>query len=110
LRPHELEDLPPRLAELVLVYQPSNLDGETLDATDDPAIGERLGLDALEHRDAADHLRGLPDDKARGVPELVGEVAITHDTVHRELDVVAGRAAGSQCEAQGVSAVLIHDL
>ena len=45
---------------------------------------------------------------ARCVPQLGGEVAVTLDPLFREADVATGRSHGSQREAQGISAVGLH--
>mmetsp|Transcript_2264 Transcript_2264/g.6978 ORF Transcript_2264/g.6978 Transcript_2264/m.6978 type:complete len:363 (-) Transcript_2264:1436-2524(-) len=62
------------------------------------------------HAAARAAARQLGFEKPRGVPQLVAEVAVLRDAVHRERHVLAGRHARHEGEPQRVGAVLVDDV
>ena len=115
LRPEEVVDLPPRLAELIVLHQPRDLGVEACSPAENPAVGERhCGLRAAR-RAAVGIARPSrpscsPMDEARRVPDLVGEVAVRLDARWRSASCRCRARRRDQREAQGVGAVLVRDL
>ena len=75
-----------------------------VDPPQDPALLERLRLDAAER-----HVRARAEDEARDVPELVRELRALLDVPPREARVLRRRQL-QQAVARRVGAVLVHGL
>ncbi len=107
LVPEEVAHLAHRLAELELAEQLVDRGDQPLRARQDPAVLERQCR--ARQRASVEVVAGLDhrEHEARGVPQLVGEVAARLDALVGDALVVAGRGAGDERVAQRVGAVAV---
>ncbi len=103
LVPGELIESRRRVVEPVLAISVLDLREHPSETREDPTVRDRQFDSAFGRYGSC--LFGLRQHEARGVPELVAEVAIPRHTAEVEADVAAGRGQRGEREAQSVGAV-----
>ena len=78
-----------------------------IEGREDPAVGQ--GQVFIFGNEGFIEIAEVHDDEFRGVPNLIGKVAVGFDAFHVEAHVVARRIARNQGEAQCVGTVLFAD-
>jgi len=110
MRPEEIIDLRTCFTKLELFDQACHIACQLRQAAENPAIRQRDWLQLADSWNASADLSSGHQDETRSIPDFVGEVAIAYDAFKDEFHVIARRAAGSKSKAQGVCAILIHDI
>mmetsp|Transcript_45487 Transcript_45487/g.140564 ORF Transcript_45487/g.140564 Transcript_45487/m.140564 type:complete len:526 (-) Transcript_45487:1306-2883(-) len=80
--------------------------GAGAEPREDPAVLPGEGRVHGQGAGEPEALTEVPETKARGVPHLVAEVSVAHDSVNVEVHVAALQGVGEKTEAQGVGAAL----
>ncbi len=111
--PQEVVDDPPGFAKVELAQQSGHFGGHRGQSAGDPAFGQRRffpprgrwlqGVTPLLGGGGGHH-------EAADVPQLVHEVAPRVEHARRQREVIAGRNADGQRQAQGIRAVLLDQL
>ncbi len=101
--PHQFINGARGKVEAVMVKVIGHVGGCVLQAADHPLVGSGV---FQRQRLIQPHILAFAvhQHEARGIPQLVAEVAVAFAALHVELDVAAGRGERGEGEAQGIGA------